>query len=399
MSAYNIKLDNITQLLAVMLVIFLIISTAMVSVLVFLVLTSYVLSGNYASKWQTIWASPVARVSLLLFGLFVLGALYSTVGFSEIRGTLNSYRELWLVPIVMSVFTQEKWRQRAYYSFLAVIVVAILLSFSLRMGLMPQGKPEEEWVPFKGRIAYGFFLSFAIYLMIHGMVLAKTLKLRFFWMVFAGLGVINLFFLTTGRTGYVVFLALMALLLVQYRVQVKKYWLLILIAVPLLMTLTVVTSTTIKSRFGDIEKAYSDPEASDIGRRLIFWKTSLRIIADNPLFGTGTGSFTHESLSYEVEHPNWSSNNPHNEYLLIASQLGIVGLAVFIWLLYLMFRVAMNLPQPYSLAAQGLVVAMAVGCLFNSFLRDQAEGHFFAVFAGLLFSSAIPARDKLQIAA
>jgi O-antigen ligase len=214
--------------------------------------------------------------------------------------------------------------------------------------------------------------------------------------VFAVLSSFDLLFLIAGRTGHIVFIAMLVLLLVQYRAQAKKYWLVILIVSSFSTAITIKTSESIQSRIGDIELAISNPEASDIGRRLIFWKTSLRIIADNPLFGAGTGSFTRESLAHEIEHPNMSGNNPHNEYLLIASQLGVVGLAVFIWLLYLMFRVALSLPQPYSHAAQGLVVAMAVGCLFNSFLRDHAEGHFFAIFAGLLFSSAMPARVKLQ---
>ena len=72
---------------------------------------------------------------------------------------------------------------------------------------------------------------------------------------------------------------------------------------------------------------------------------------------------------------------------MIAAQLGVIGLLSFIWLLYSQYRLAGKLPPMYSRAAQGLVLAMAVGCLFNSFLRDHGEGHFFAIYAGLLFSS------------
>lgn len=383
-------MNALTQMLGVLLVFVLIVSTAMVNVILFLMLTSYLLSGNYASKWQLIWTSSVARVSLLLFGLFLLGILYTSASFSEVRATLSSYRELWLIPIVISIFNQAQWQQRAYYAFLVIIAIAVLASFSMRLGWLPPGKPNEDWVPFKGRIAFGFFLAFAIYLMIHHTMQAKTLRKRLCWGAFAALSTFDLLFLISGRTGHVVFIVLIALLLFQYRVQARKYWLALFIALSVFATITVLTSPSIKSRLVDIERAVTHPETSDIGLRLIFWKTSVRIIAEHPLFGAGTGSFTRESLMHEIDHPKTSGNNPHNEYLMIASQLGLVGLSVFIWLLYRMYAESKKIQQPYHYASQGLVVAMAVGCIFNSFLRDHAEGHFFAIYLAMLFSSITP---------
>jgi len=37
--------------------------------------------------------------------------------------------------------------------------------------------------------------------------------------------------------------------------------------------------------------------------------------------------------------------------------------------------------------AQGLVVAIAVGCLFNSLLLDSTEGHLFALFVGIYYAN------------
>ena len=113
----------------------------------------------------------------------------------------------------------------------------------------------------------------------------------------------------------------------------------------------------------------------------------MRIIADHPVFGAGTGSFEREFSMQATDYPNLRSDNPHNEYLMIAAQLGVIGLLSFIWLLYSQYKFSSQLPPMYQAATQGLVVAMAVGCLFNSFLRDHGEGHFFAIYAGLLFSA------------
>jgi hypothetical protein len=40
------------------------------------------------------------------------------------------------------------------------------------------------------------------------------------------------------------------------------------------------------------------------------------------------------------------------------------------------------------LLARGFVLAFAVGCLFNDFLRDSTEGHLWAVLGGALFGAS-----------
>lgn len=387
MNSYLSKMNTLTQALGVLGVFVLIFPTALVNVFLFLLLLSYFLSADYAGKWQRIRTNPVARASILLFCLLMVGMIYTSANLLEALGTLNTYRELLLLPIAISIFNQAEWRQRAYYAFLAAIGVAVLASFSMRMGWLPPGGHEQEWVPFKGRIAYGFFLGYAVYLMLHHAKRAETLKRRVAWLIFAALSSFDLLFLVSGRTGHVVFLAMLALLLFQYRGLVKKYWLVILLALAALIGTALLTSPAINSRSGDIGMAETNPEKSSLGARIIFWQVSLRIIADHPVLGGGTGSFTNEFAKHAYDHPNMFADNPHNEYFMIATQLGAIGLASFIWLLYSLYRHSYRLPPMYGLAAQGLVVAMAVGCLFNSFLRDHGEGHFFAIYAGLLFSS------------
>jgi O-antigen ligase len=217
------------------------------------------------------------------------------------------------------------------------------------------------------------------------------------WCAFAAITSFDLLYLVSGRTGYMVFVAMLMLLLVQYRTQLKKYWIAILLVFSVLISAVILTSPAIQSRSNDLKIADTNLEGSAVGQRLIFWQTSLHIIADHPLLGSGTGSFANEFTKHAYEdHPNFFATNPHNEYLLIACQLGLVGLLSFLWLLYSQLKHSKHLPPMYGVAAQGLVVAMAVGCLFNSFLRDHGEGHFYAIFMGLLFSTQTFAKANEQ---
>lgn len=379
-------MNDLTQVFGVLMVFVLVFPTALENIVLFLMLLVYILSGGYREKWQHIYSNPVAVTSLLLFAWFALGIAYSSASLSISLEVLNKYRELLLLPIAISIFIDDRRRQRAYFAFIAAILVAMLVSFAMRFGWLPPGAPGEEWVPFKSRITYGFFLAFAAYLMSCQMLYSKIQWQRWLWGVAACLTTYNLTYMVSGRTGYVVLVALIFLFAYQFWARLKKHGLIYFAVFAVLAATVLLTSPAIQSRDGDIALAENNPEQSSIGQRLIMWKTALRIIADHPVIGAGTGSFAGEYAKKTQGYPATPTGNPHNEYLLIAGQLGVTGLCGFLFLFYRQWRASIALSAPYGFAAQGLVLSMAVGCLFNSFLYDFGEGHFYAIFGGLMFS-------------
>jgi O-antigen ligase len=394
MNSYRSTMDSLTQKVGVLMVFVLIFGTAVVNSILFILLVVYSLSGDYAGKWRRIRGNPAAITSLLLFGLFAVGMSYSSSNLSTALEVLNKYRELLLFPIAISIFHNETWRRRAYYAFLAAILVGMLVSFCMYFGWLPPGPPGQEWIPFKSRISYGFFMAYAIYLMGHHLLAAEAKSHRFFWVCVIGLAYFNLMFMASGRTGHIVLLALLLLLGYQYRIALIKRWMIVIPVLVAVVAVTILTSPAIQSRSDDIDVAFSRPAESSIGERLIMWQTTLRIIEDHPIFGAGTGSFEGEYAKKAYDHPSVLTGNPHDEYLLIAGQLGLIGLGGFLLLLYRQWKLANKQALPYSFAAQGLVLAMAVGCMFNSFLYDHGEGHFYAIFAGLLLSGLNTSQDR-----
>ena len=58
-------------------------------------------------------------------------------------------------------------------------------------------------------------------------------------------------------------------------------------------------------------------------------------ISNSPILGLGVGSFKISTINYFVKNPSQDSgyyitNNPHNEFISIVSQLGGVGLILFL---------------------------------------------------------------------
>jgi hypothetical protein len=80
------------------------------------------------------------------------------------------------------------------------------------------------------------------------------------------------------------------------------------------------------------------------------------------------------------------TRNPHNEFLLLAAQVGPIGAAALLWLMWQQWRRAPRLFRPDNEIARGLVTLMAIGCMLNSLLLDHTEGLLYAWLTGLLYA-------------
>ncbi|MFA7321623.1 MAG: hypothetical protein WC000_09190, partial [Dokdonella sp.] len=80
------------------------------------------------------------------------------------------------------------------------------------------------------------------------------------------------------------------------------------------------------------------------------------------------------------------SSHPHNQYLMIAAQLGLAGLLLLAWRYFTYWLQAARLSEPFGQIARGMLLAMLLGNLFNSFMIDFTERMFFAWISGVLFA-------------
>nr|MBT6354039.1 hypothetical protein [Pelagibacteraceae bacterium] len=87
--------------------------------------------------------------------------------------------------------------------------------------------------------------------------------------------------------------------------------------------------------------------------------------------------------------------NPHSEYLIIGVQLGVIGILALLYLFTIQGFSSFKIKdKEKKYLAQGLVVLILIGCIFNSLLMDSRDGHFWAYFSALLFSD-LSTKDSL----
>ena len=114
------------------------------------------------------------------------------------------------------------------------------------------------------------------------------------------------------------------------------------------------------------------------------------MLKKRPWFGWGAGGFQ-TAYREQAAVDGWEAwevtRNPHNEYLNLGLQLGLVGLSVIGLLYLLLFRLRTRLPPLEGWLAESILTSMAVGAWGNSWLTDFGPGYLFVLFLALSFSA------------
>jgi hypothetical protein len=124
--------------------------------------------------------------------------------------------------------------------------------------------------------------------------------------------------------------------------------------------------------------------------RIFYLGVAKNMIVMNPLTGTGMGQFVLTMPMYNSEMLlDWQHQPVHNVFLLIWSELGLVGLGIFIWFLWKLFHVeqfgvaneAKIVPRGtiefgynIGIAFKALIVGFLVIALFDHYLWDIQQG-------------------------
>jgi O-antigen ligase len=122
--------------------------------------------------------------------------------------------------------------------------------------------------------------------------------------------------------------------------------------------------------------------------RLQFWSVAVSQALQSPsdfLFGSGVGSYSSRYQTMTGQSVPEPSGQPHNEYLALLSQTGLVGLVLFVGLLAAALRATV---RHAGLAI--LPILLVVDALFNSVIWNMEEGHW----ALLLFASLAAGQIK-----
>ena len=365
------------------------------SILVVLLVLCWTACGEWREKFRRITRNPVALITLLLFGWLLAGSFWGLGSLDERMHAVKKYADLLLIPLLISMAINVQERNRALLALAASLVVTLVLSLVLSTGiLLPNSvalncDPSNPCV-FKKHTTHNVLMAFGALLFAVLAWKSRDRWKRWSWGLVSILAAGNVL-MGHGRTGYVVLAGLVVLAF-----HMTFGWRGMLAAI-VVLSVSFSAAYQVSSSFHErVNLAVSgvtqwNPKvavANDaVGWRLEYFYHTAEIIQDHPLMGVGTGGFVPayrartEQAGFDVP------PHPHNQYLFIMAQVGIIGLGLLLWLFAQQWRSA-SLAEgvPYGLLARGLVVTIVIGCFFNPFLVDHTEKLFYCWFSGLMYS-------------
>lgn len=139
---------------------------------------------------------------------------------------------------------------------------------------------------------------------------------------------------------------------------------------------------------------------TSILRRIATWKFTWMMIEDYFLLGSGLGTYDYHTLKYQGEffaqgqnrdiYPHGWAVQAHNEYLQMWSELGIIGLLIFLWIIFSYYRnVLIKLKkiserdQTFIIVLAGAITAILIDAFFGFPLQLAASLSLFWLFLGL----------------
>lgn len=374
-------------------------SSALDNVLLGVILLCWLASGNFREKFDVVRGNRVGTAALAMFAVYVLGSFYGLASLEDSLRALRKIDHFLFIPILMYCFRDELAREYGLRGFMLAMAITLLMSFLLWFGIVPQSPvfrgPASDPAIFKHQPIHGAFMVFAAYLFAVQAARSVRLKPKLFYCVISALAIFNVFFMVQSRTSQ---LALSALVLVFCIERWRAKGLLPALAAILVMAgCAWLASDQFHRRISSASTeaaAWEETRNYDtsIGVRLEFWRTGTDMIRERPLLGIGTGGFE-KAFTARLGHPAITgTHDPHNDTILVAAQLGVVGVAVWFYLLMTQWRSSRKLAGDGKELARAMLLLVVIGGLFHSYMLSHETGLFYAWTSALLFS-ALP-REK-----
>ena len=339
----NKLIIRIQQFLFVLLGVFIPTSIAITNLIIGLLAICWILERNFKAKFDSIKSSKWMLSIFALIGFYALGMLW---GDNHLNAEWQFQRLALLLvfPVLVTMNLKQETINRAIFAFLGTAFISGLVAIAINNNIiLPLGNYlsfiDVSWRN-SAFITYNYhnvILALATTLSFYLLIERKS-KYTYLLLLFIVVYTISIF-TERGRAGQVIF----NLSAVFYIIYYNRRNLLRLCALLVLLfsfQFGIYNSTNVyKERFDAVSNIIKnngdrgEGKAEDI--RYVFIKETLSRILENPILGYGTGSFGtifHEQV--KSGHNFLIHKTPHNQYLYVWFELGILGLVLLLLIFY-----------------------------------------------------------------
>jgi O-antigen ligase len=350
----------------------------------------FLLDSRLRNEFIRTIKDPSVCLVLLFFAWCLISGLWSSASWVEVLNDWWGWRKLLLFPIGLVLLSNPRAAEAAFRTFFLVGILFITLCYLSWAFDIEKiwSRPYTQMV--QNHNAQGVFFCFLAMCL---NVLAKTFDRKCTYRWIALIISFSLLFMVgwlgTSRTGYVSFIiCVLVSMIFWFGFRWRAFF------VGLILSGAIVAVSPIANE--RIAKALHElalgedaaiAENNSGGIRVVMWKNTAQIISENWLLGVGAADFESAYSDQVAGTIGWTgivSNDPHNQYLHILAEYGLVGLILFGGAVFtLMARVNSS---HWGMALLGLLLIGLVVSLFNSSFGSSVEGRILQLGFALLLS-------------
>ena len=325
------------------------ISVALTNVLIGLFTFIWIIEGGFVEKVKIIKSTKWICSLLALVILYFIGLLYGEYHSDDHYVIKRVLLLLFIIPIITSHFNQLTIRYSVHI-FLFINLIAAIFAVSINHDLI--SPLFEHKTSISAFILYNYhniLLSFSSLLSFIFFTKSKS-KYAFLYLISIVIFSISIF-TEAGRAGQLTFNVFFLLFALYFFSKRKVYSIVIISYLIALNLISYNTSHIYKHRVNHLthivqnEGELKNPKKQKIDNRYLFVKTSIDLIPKKIFFGYGTGSFSSNFLNNNdnvLEYPNFEHKTPHNNYLYVLFELGLLGLLFFLSIFYFQIKELLN---------------------------------------------------------
>lgn len=398
MVSYNSPIDRIYQYLIIAACFFLPLFVVPNNIAIWSVVIIWLLSGNYLAKINEVRKNKLAIASIIFFCIHLLGLLWT----DNISWGLEISRKMLPFFLVLPIFLTIVRRENIKYyvfAFLFAMAISETLSYLIWFGVIEPFKYAtiDNPTPLQSHISYNPFLAFAIYLVLNHLFSDNQIsqKMRIFYTFFLLTMTFNMF-ITGGRAGQVMFFVAIILFAFQsFRNSQLKAMFVSIISLVIIVSVAYNTSPLFNKRMNTTYSTivnYSElgHQHSGLGVRVEHFRNSFELFKKSPIIGIGTGDYPDEYEKVnQIRTPDIATTvQPHNMYILVLSQLGLVGFLSFLWIFIIQFKISLISKSKFvNHVGVALPLLFMVIMWSDSYLLGHYTSNLFILFSSFLYNN------------
>ena len=395
------SIDNINSYLLMLVAFFLPLTVFGGNLFAVLIFLLWLIKADFKSDFHRLKNNKLI-IAVFLYLLLHVIALLWTADMESGLYTLRKQLKFLFIPIFM-LFVKREHVKYYILAFLLSMSLSEIWSYGIFFELLPLygGAILSDPIPLMSHVTYNPVLTIAIYLLLYYVLfdpsVGKLKKIIYSFFIVAMS--INMF-ITGGRAGQVMYFAMLVIVVFQYFPKNTFKALLVSSFVLALTSSTFYLNSKIFSDRVDLAiielSDYKNHTKRSTGIRISTAIVSWDIFKENPIIGVGTGDYRTEFIKFSDKKEFGLTNflngimtyNPHNMYILILIQFGLVGLLSLLYIFYIQIRIATKSNEEFvRKIGIALPLLYLLIMLSDSYLMVHMTGLLFVFISSFVYKN------------